>query len=156
MQATFLLFWWIWMDYRMVHGKTTYEWHTDDMRVHTSDIRVTYEYIRVTYEYIRVAYGWHTSTYEWHTDNIRVNTSYIQMAWCTNAIRVSYGCNAVRKKNKVIFFKAFWRLSFKMFDLQKNSLHAMTVLGSLIKLERGLEFTFGAHFLHGFFHTNAP
>ena len=32
----------------------------------------------------------------------------------------------------------------------------MTVLGSLIKLERGLELTFGAHFLHGFFHTNAP
>ena len=44
-----------------VHGKTTYEWHTDDIRVHKSDIRITYEYIRVTYEYIQVAYGWHTS-----------------------------------------------------------------------------------------------
>ena len=39
-----------------VYGKTTYEWHTDGIRVHTSDIRMTYEYIRVTY-------GWHTSTY---------------------------------------------------------------------------------------------
>ena len=24
------------------------------------------------------------------------------------------------------------------------------------KLKRGLELAFGAHFLHGFFHTNAP
>ena len=24
-----------------VHGKTTYKWHTDDIRVHTSDIRIT-------------------------------------------------------------------------------------------------------------------
>ena len=39
-----------------VHGKITYEWHTDGTRVYASDIRMTYEYIRVTY-------GWHTSTY---------------------------------------------------------------------------------------------
>ena len=39
---------------KRVHGKTTYEWHTDDIRVHTSHVRMTYEYTRVTY-------GWHTS-----------------------------------------------------------------------------------------------
>ena len=43
----------------MVHGKTTYEWHTDDIRVHKSDIR------------------WHTSTYEWNTDDIRVHVDKI-------------------------------------------------------------------------------
>ena len=46
-----------------VHGKTTYEWDMDDIRIHTSDIRMTFEFIRVTY-------GWHTSTYEWHTGDI--------------------------------------------------------------------------------------
>ena len=91
---------------KTVHGKTTYEWHTDDIRVNTSDIRMTYKYIRVTYgwhwseirmtyEYIRVAYGWHRSeirmtyeyirvtyrwhksTYEWHTNGIRVHLDKI-------------------------------------------------------------------------------
>ena len=57
-----------------VHSKTTYEWHTDDMRLHTSDIRMTCEYIRVTY-------GWHTSTYEWYKDDIRVHTSDIRMKY---------------------------------------------------------------------------
>ena len=37
------------MFFKKVHGKTTYESHTDDIRVHTSDIWMTYEYIRVTY-----------------------------------------------------------------------------------------------------------
>ena len=32
----------------------------------------------------------------------------------------------------------------------------MPVLGYLPKLIRGLELAFGAHFLHGFFHANAP
>ena len=32
----------------------------------------------------------------------------------------------------------------------------MAVLGYLPKLKRGLEIAFSAHFLHGFFHTNAP
>ena len=74
-----------------VHGKTTYEWHTDDIQVHiiwvtygwhtstyewhTDDIRVRTSDIRVTYEYIRVTYGWRTSIYEWHTDDIRKHTS---------------------------------------------------------------------------------
>ena len=49
-------------------------------------------HIRMTYEYIRVTYEWHTSTYEWHT----------------NDLRVTYGWHAIRKKNKVIFFKAVW------------------------------------------------
>ena len=31
-----------------VHGQTTYESHTDDIRVHKSDMPMTYEYIRVT------------------------------------------------------------------------------------------------------------
>ena len=93
--------------YPRVHGKITYEWHTDDIQVHTSDITddirvhtsdtqvhtsdiwMTYEYIRVTYEYIRVAYGWHTSTCEWHTDDIRVHTSDIRMTY--EYIRVTYG-----------------------------------------------------------------
>ena len=76
-----------------VHGKTTYAWHTDDIRVHTDDIRVIHEYIRVTYDYIRVhmsdirvytsgirmtcryvraTYRLHTSTYEWLTDDKQV------------------------------------------------------------------------------------
>ena len=68
-----------------VHGKTTDEWHTNDIRVHTSDIRMTYEYIRVTNE-------WHTSTYEWHTDDIRVHTSDIRMTY--EYIRVTYKWHA--------------------------------------------------------------
>ena len=31
----------------MVYGNTTYDWHTDVIRVHTSDIRMTYEHLRV-------------------------------------------------------------------------------------------------------------
>ena len=78
------------MDFISVHGKTTYKWHTDDIRVHTSGIWVTYEWhtstyewhtndvrvhtsdFRMTYEYIRVTYGWHMSTYEWDTNNMRI------------------------------------------------------------------------------------
>ena len=45
-----------------VHGKTTYQWYTDDIRVHTSDIRMTYEYIRLTCK--------------WHANNIRNIKSY--------------------------------------------------------------------------------
>ena len=46
----------------VVHGKTTHEWHMDD---------------------IRVTYGWHTSTYKWHTDD-RVHTSDIQTFFLLN------------------------------------------------------------------------
>ena len=81
--------------WNVVHGKTTYEWHTDDMRVHTSNIRISYEYIRVTYgwhtstyECIGVTYGWHTGTYEWNTDGIRVHTSDIWMTY--GYIRLTY------------------------------------------------------------------
>ena len=119
---------------------STYEWHTDDMRVHTSDIRMTYEYIRVTY-------GWHTSTYEWHTDDIRVHTSDIRMTWHANYIDWHTDNMRFEKKNKVIFFKAL----FQNHWFAKEFLHAMAVLGYLIKLKMGLELTFGAHFLHGFF-----
>ena len=126
---------------------STYEWHTDDIRVHTSDIQMSYEDIRVTY-------GLYTSIYEWHTDDIQVDTSDIRMTCYTNNIRVSHGWHAVPKKNKVIFFKAFWKFwkfSFKISDLQKNSLHVMVVLDCLIKLNRDLELTLGANFLHVFF-----
>ena len=39
----------------MVHGKTTFEWHTNDIRVHKSDIQTTCECIWVICK-------WHTST----------------------------------------------------------------------------------------------
>ena len=78
-------------DIRVTYGwhTSTYEWHTDDIRVHTSDIRMAYEYIRVAYEYIRVTYGWHKITYEWHTNDIRIHTSDIRMTY--EYIRVTYG-----------------------------------------------------------------
>ena len=55
-----------------VHGKTTDEWHTGD--------------IRVTYGWHMGTYGWHTSPYEWHLDDIRVTNEYIWMTceWHTN------------------------------------------------------------------------
>ena len=83
---------------KRVHGKTTYEWHTNDIRVHTRDRRMTYEYIRITY-------GWHTSMYEWHTDDIE----YIRVThgWHTSTseyIRVTYG----------------WHRSYVMYSLFKD------------------------------------
>ena len=57
---------------RRVHSKTTYEWHTDDIRVHTSNIRMIYDYIRVTYERHTSTYDWHTGTCEWHIDDTRL------------------------------------------------------------------------------------
>ena len=81
-----------------VYGRTAFEWHTDD--------------IRVTYEYIQVTYGSHMNTHEWHTDEIQVHTGDIR-----EYIWVSYRWHTVRKKNKVIFFKAFWKFSFKISDL---------------------------------------
>ena len=90
----------------MVHGKTTDEWHTNDIRIHPSDIRVTYEWhtstyewhtddIRVTHEHIQVTHGWHTSTYEWHTSDIRVTyewhtSTYEWHTAHTNDVRVIY------------------------------------------------------------------
>ena len=77
---------WIWMNLDTVYGKTTYEWHTDD-------IRVRYGWHTNTYKWhtddIRVTYGWHTSTYERHTDAIRVYTSDIRMTY--EYIPVTYG-----------------------------------------------------------------
>ena len=131
-----------------------------NIRVHTSDMWMTYEYIRMTY-------GWHTSAYEWHTKDLRGNTSDIRMTyeyirvtyrwhmgtykWHTNDLRVTWRWHVVRKKNKVNFLKAFYKFPFKISDLWKNSLHALTVLGFLPKLKRGLELAFGAHFLLVFF-----
>ena len=80
-----------------VHGKTTDEWHTNDIRVHTSDIEMTYEYIRVTY-------GWHTSTHEWHTDDIRVPTSDMRMT--CEYIGMTYECHTNDMQNNIAF-KAF-------------------------------------------------
>ena len=66
---------WRYFDWCSVHGKTTDEWHTNDIRVHTSGIRMTYE--------------WHTSTYEWHTSDMQAHTSDIRMTY--EYIRVTYG-----------------------------------------------------------------
>ena len=71
-----------------VCGKTTYEWHTDDIQVYTSDRRMTCEYIRVTYGYHAITYEWHMNAYEWHTDNIRVHTSDIRVH--TSVTRMAY------------------------------------------------------------------
>ena len=90
-----------------VHAKTTYEWHTDEIRVHTSDIRMIYESddwhmdeirvhtsdIRMTNDYIQVIYGWHTSKCEWHMDDIRVHMSDIPShtntcEWHTDGVQV--------------------------------------------------------------------
>ena len=128
---------------------STYEWHTDDIRVHTSDIWMTYEYTGVTY-------GWHTSTYEWHTDDIRVHTSDIRMTY--EYIWVKYGCIRLHTSDigmtyQYIRMTSEWltddmqfvferkiKLSFlKLFDISlpkylilwKNSLHAMAALSYL-------------------------
>ena len=53
------------------------------------------------------------------------------------------------KEKRLTFFKDFDNPLSK-YDLQKNSLHAMAVLGYLPNLKRGLGLAFGAHFLHGF------
>ena len=96
----------------VTHGwhTSTYDWHTDDMRVYTSDIRITYEHIRVTY-------GWHTSTYKWHTDDIRVHTSDLCMTyeWYTSTydlhandirnIKLHNGFGAFRSLFLTICFK---------------------------------------------------
>ena len=64
---------------------STYEWHTDDIRVHTSDIWMIYEYIRVTYgwhtTHIQVIYRGHASTYEWDTNDIQVIYEYIRLTY---------------------------------------------------------------------------
>ena len=55
-------------------GKTTDEWHTDDVRVHTTDIRMTYEWVHtgdiwITCECMQMTCGWHMITYRWHRDD---------------------------------------------------------------------------------------
>ena len=64
---------------KQVHSKTTYEWHTDDIRVDMSDIRMTYDYIQVTHGWHTSTYEWHTKTYERHTNDIRLYTNDIWM-----------------------------------------------------------------------------
>ena len=56
--------------YNSVHGKTTDEWHMDDIRVHTRNIWMTCEYIRVTYRWIRV-----------YTSDIRITFEYIELTF---------------------------------------------------------------------------
>ena len=82
---------------------STYEWHTDDIRVHTSVIGMTYEYTRVTY-------GWHTSTYDWHTNGIRV---HIDKTWAQQgfeAFRSSFSKLFVVKILFYAFANDFWLL----------------------------------------------
>ena len=110
-------------------------------------IRVTFGWHMSTYKYIRVAYGWYTSTYEWHTDDIQVHM---------NDIRVTYGWHAVRKKNKVYFFKSFLIILFPNIWLVKEFpvCNACFRLFSNIEKRSGISFwcTFSAWFLH----ANAP
>ena len=105
---------------------STYEWHTDDIRLHMSDIRMTYEYIRVTY-------GWHTSTCEWHTDDIRTHTSDIRTTyeWHTDDIRVTYEWytstydwheNDIRNIKLYNGFGAFISLFFKTICVKNTAL----------------------------------
>ena len=111
-----------------VQGKSTYEWHTDDIRVHKSDIRMTYEYIRVTY-------GWHTSTYEWHTDDIQGHTSDIRMTWVhTSNIRMTY---------EYIRVTYGWHTSTYCFGL-------------CTKIKKGSGISFWCTFSAWVFHANAP
>ena len=121
---------------RRVHGKITYEWYTDDIRVHTSDIRMTYEYIQATYGWHTSTCEWHTSTYEWHMDDIRLHTSDIRMTlytyeWYSDDMRVhtsdirmayeyvrvayewhtcirEWHTDEMRFERKINFLKPFW------------------------------------------------
>ena len=89
------------------HGKTTYEWHTDGIRVYTSDIRVAYEYIRVTY-------GWHTSVYEWHTGDMQVNTTDMRVTyeWHTSTYDdMQLHTSDIRMKNEHIRVTYVWKMS---------------------------------------------
>ena len=92
---------------------STYEWHTDDIRVHASDIRMTYEYIRVTY-------GWHTSTNEWHTDEIRVHTSDTRMTY--TYIRVIYGWHRSKYESHTV-----WHTSTCEWHMDNIRVHASDI-----------------------------
>ena len=61
---------------RLVHGKTTDEWHMDYIQVHTSDMRVHTDDIRVHTSDIRMTYDIRT-----HTKNIRMTYEYIRMTY---------------------------------------------------------------------------
>ena len=71
-----------------LRGKTTYKWHTNNIRVHTNDKWMTSECIRVIYR-------WHVSKHEWHTDGIQVHTSDIRMI---------YGWHRIEKSKPLIEF----------------------------------------------------
>ena len=56
--------------------RVTYGWHTSTYEWHTDDIRL-----------LRVTYGWNTSAYDWHTNDIRV---YIDKIWAhTNDMQMT-------------------------------------------------------------------
>ena len=87
----------IMLHYAMVHGETTDEWYK--------------------------------STYEWHTDDIRV----------------TYRWYAVQKKNKVNFFKALYKISFKISNCRR--IPCMQVLfGLFTKIEKGSGISFWCTF----------
>ena len=145
-----ITFWW-------VHGKTTDEWHTNDIRVHTSDIRMTYEYIRVTY-------GWHTSTYKWHTDDIRVHT--ITFEWHTDDIqvhmsdiRMTYEWHKddmrFEIKIKLILFKLFDMVFFPNIWFVKEFSACNAYFGLFTKIKKESGISFWCTFFAWFFHTNA-
>ena len=88
----------IWLLLKTVHGKTTNEWHTNDIRVHTSNT----DGIRVHTSDRRMTYEWHTDDIRAHTNDIRVQTSDIRMTyeWQTDDIQFE-------RKIKLIFLKLF-------------------------------------------------
>ena len=112
--------------WKWVHGKTTDEWYTDDIRVHTSDIRVTYEYIRVTYRWHTSTCEWHTRLYEWHTSDIRVHTNDIRMTCkailnCIQHLKLLDGSffNIICGKSIILCgCEWFWLLGYRAFSIK--------------------------------------
>ena len=133
-----------------VHGKTTYEWHTNNIRVHTIDIRMTYEYIRVTY-------GWHTRTYEWHPEDIQVHTSDIRVH--TSDIRMTYEWHTddmrFERQIKLSFLKLFDN-SLSNFWFVKEFLACNSCFGLFNKIKKGFGINFWCTFSAWFFHKNVP
>ena len=128
-----------------VYGKTTYDWHTDDIPVYTNDIQMTYEHIRVTHGWHTSTYEWHKSICEWHTDDIRVHTCDIRMTWVhTNNIRMTWvHTSDIQITYEHIRVTCVWHTSTYCFGLF-----------TIIKKGSGISFWFT--FSAWVFHTNAP
>ena len=131
---------------KMVHGKTTYRWHTDDIRTHTSDMWITYEYIRVTY-------GWHTSTYDWHTDDIQVNTSDIRMTYEWHTDEIQLHTSDIRM---TWVHTSDIRITYEYIRVTYGWHTSTFCFGLFIKIKKGSWISFWCTFSAWGFHTNAP